>query len=104
MTPCFAATCVDRIGDAGMERADEDRAVLARDEALGDAAPGGGVRLRVGRDPLNLAPEHAAVGVELVDRHADSAQIVLAGVAVLAARVARQAELDRLSLSVGAVV
>src|SRR4029079_17838201 len=57
---------------------------------------GRGIGLGVGRDPLDLAADYAALGVELVDGQADAAQVVLAAVAVLAAGVAGQAELDRL--------
>src|SRR5205085_2570914 len=66
------------------------------DEALGDARAGGRVGLGVGGDPLDLAADHATLGVELVDRHANAAQVVLAAVAVLAAGVAGETELDRL--------
>ena len=79
-----------------MQRADQDGAVLAGDEAFGDAAAGGRRRLGVRRDERDLAAEHAAFGVELVDRHLDAAEIILAAVAVLAAGIAGQAELDRL--------
>ena len=74
----FVGDLGDRVGDAGVERADQDQAVLAGDEALGDAAAGGRVRLGVGGDPLDLAPEHAAPGVRLLDGDADAAQIILA--------------------------
>ncbi|MGY2904220.1 hypothetical protein ACVWVY_003241 [Bradyrhizobium sp. URHC0002] len=63
---------------------------------LGDAAAGRRRGFGVGGDPGDLAPEHPAFGVGLVDRQLDAAQIVLAAVAVLAAGVAGQAELDRL--------
>ena len=86
----------DGVGDAGMHRADQDGAVFPCDETLGDAAAGRRRRFGVGGDPGDLAPEHAAFGVGLVDRHLDAAQIVLAAVAILAAGVAGQAELDRL--------
>lgn len=65
-------------------------------KTLGDAAAGRGRRFGVGRDPGDLAPEHAAFGVDLVDGHLDSAQIVLPAVAVLAAGIAGETELDRL--------
>ena len=45
----FVGDLGDRVGDAGVERADQDQAVLAGDEALGDAAAGGRVRLGVRR-------------------------------------------------------
>src|SRR4051794_28172277 len=79
-----------------MQRADQETALFLRDEALGNARAGGRVGLRVGRDPFDLAAEHAALGVELVDRQTHAAQIVLAAVAVLAAGVTGEAELDRL--------
>src|SRR4029079_9585070 len=79
-----------------MQRADQDGAVLARDEAFGDAAAGGRRRLGVRGNEGDLAPQHAAFGVDLVDRHLDAAEIILAAVAVLAAGITGQAELDRL--------
>src|SRR5829696_2932770 len=66
--------------------------------------PVAGFRFGVGGDPLDLAAEHPALGVELLDRDLDAAQVVLARVAVLAAGVAGEPELDRLSLRVGAIV
>ncbi|MGX0963775.1 hypothetical protein AB7M63_004224 [Bradyrhizobium japonicum] len=77
-----------------MQRADQDGAVLAGDEPLGDAAACGRCRFGIRGDERNLTPEHAAFGVELVDRHLDAAEIILAAVAVLAAGIAGQAELD----------
>ena len=95
----------DRVGDARVQRADQDRAILARDEALGDARAGSRARFRVRRDPLDLAAEHAALGVPLVDDDADGAMLVLAAVAELAADVVGETELDRLlALRVGAIV
>ena len=79
-----------------MQGADQEAALLLGDEALGDARAGGRVGLGVGGDPLDLAAEHAALGVELVDGQAHAAQVVLAAVAVLAAGIAGEAELDRL--------
>src|SRR5260370_16818786 len=79
-----------------MQRADKDGAVFPGDESLGDAAAGRGRRFGVGCDPGDLAPEHAAFGVDLVDGHLYSAQIVLPAVAVLAAGIAGETELDRL--------
>jgi len=73
-----------------MQCADQEAALVLSDEALGDARAGGRVRLGVGGDPLDLAADHAALGVELVDGHANAAQIVLAAVAVLAAGIAGQ--------------
>src|SRR3954451_18234331 len=78
-----------------MQRADQDGAVLAGNEAFGDAAAGGWRRLGVRGDERDLAPEHATFGVDLVDRHLDAAEVILAAVAVLAAGIAGQAELDR---------
>ena len=92
----FAGDLGDGVGDAGVHRADQDGAVFSGDEALGDAAAGGRRRFGVGRDPGDLAAEHAAFGVDLVDRHLDAAQIVLAAVAVLAAGIAGETKLDRL--------
>ena len=78
-----------------MQRADQDGAVLAGDETFGDAAAGGWRRLGVRRDESDLAPEYATFGVDLVDRHLDAAEIILAAVAVLTAGIAGQAKLDR---------
>ena len=94
--PYLLATCVMALATPECSAPIRMRALLAGDEALGDAAAGRRLGLGVGRDPLDLAAEHAAFGVELVDRHPDAAQIVLAAVAVLAAGIAGQAELDRL--------
>ena len=91
----FVGDLGDGVGDAGMQRADEDSAVFAGDETLGDAAAGGRRRLGIRGDERDLAAEHAAFGVDLVDRHLDAAEIILAAVAVLAAGIAGQAELDR---------
>ena len=52
-----------------------------------------------GGDPFDLAAEYATLGIEFVDREADTARVVLTAVAVLAARVAGQPELDRLLLA-----
>ncbi len=86
----------DGVGDARMQGAEQEAALLLGDEALGDARAGGRVGFGVGGDPLDLAADHAALGVELVDRQTHAAQVVLAAVAVLAAGVAGEAELDRL--------
>jgi hypothetical protein len=83
--------------------ADQEAAFLP-DEALGDAGAGGGRRFGVGGDPLDLAPEDAALGIELVDGDADAAQIVLARIAVLTRGVAGEPELDGLRLGEGPVV
>jgi hypothetical protein len=86
----------DGVGDAGMHRAEQKAALLLRDEALGHAGAGGRVGLGIGGDPLDLAAEHTALGVELVDGEPHAAHVVLAAVAVLAAGVAGETELDRL--------
>ena len=86
----------DGVGDAGMQGAEEKAALLLGNESLGDPRPGGRIGFGVGGDPLDLAPDHAALGVELVDGEAHAAQVVLAAVAVLAAGIAGEAELDRL--------
>ena len=104
MVPYLLATCVIALATPECSapiRIGQSSRVMKRSATR---LPVGGVRLGVGRDPLDLAPEHAALGVELLDRDADAAQVVLAGVAVLAAGVAGQAELDRLCLRIGAVV
>ena len=79
-----------------MHGADQEAALLLGDEALGHARAGGRIGLGVGRDPLDLAADHTALGVELVDGEADAAHVVLAAVAVLAAGIAGQPQLDRL--------
>ena len=53
-------------------------------------------RLGVGGDVGDLAAEHAALGVVLVDRHDRAAHLVLARIRELAAGVVRQADQDRL--------
>ena len=96
MTPYLLATWVMALATPECSAPIRMRAVLPGDEALGDAGAGGRRGFGVGRDPRDLAAEHAALGVDLVDRHPDAAQIVLAAVAVLAAGIAGEAELDRL--------
>ena len=100
----FRGDLGDGVGDAGMHRADQHRAVFTRDEALGHAAAGRRRRFGIGRDPFDLTAQHAAFGIDLVDRHLDAAQIVLSAIAVLAAGVAGQTELDRLRLRISAIV
>ena len=63
---------------------------------LCDAGACRGVCFSVCRDPFDLAAEHTALGIELVDRHAHATQVVLAAVAVLPARIAGQADFDGL--------
>jgi hypothetical protein len=94
----------DGVRNSGMQCADEDRAVFARDEALGDARRDGRVRFGIGGDPFDLATEDAAFRVLLVDRHANGAVIVAPAVAELPAGIVGQAQLDRLALCVRMVV
>src|SRR5690606_4078887 len=84
----------DRVGHAGVDGPDEEVALLAGDEALGHARAGRGRRLGVLVDVGDLPPEDPALRVALLDGHDDAAHVGAAAVAVLAAVVAGEADLD----------
>ena len=79
MVPYLLATCV--MASTPECSAPINGAVFARDEALGNPGAGGGLRFSVGRDPYDLAAEHATFGVNIIDRHTHGAQFVLPTVA-----------------------
>jgi hypothetical protein len=89
----------DRIGHARVHGADQERGLVARDQALGHARAGGRGRLRVHVQGLDAPAEHAALLVELADGEHRAEALVHAARAVLAARVHGQADHQRLLLA-----
>ena len=68
MQPYFCATCEIALATPGMEGADQERGLVARDHAFGDARAGGRRRLGVHVQRLDRPAQHAALLVELADR------------------------------------
>ena len=92
----FLRDLADGVGDAGVDRADQEAALVAGDHPLGDPAARGGCRFGVEMAHLDLAAEHAALVVELGDGHRDAAPLAGARIGVLAARIRGDADADGL--------
>ena len=67
----------DRKPDVGEERAGDDVHSLAGDELVGDAHRIAGARAVVTRNHLELLAEHAALGVDVLDRELPASLIGL---------------------------
>ena len=95
-TPYFCATWLIALATpeltAPIRKPHSSRVIMRSATRL----PVAGVRLGVEVDVLDLAAEHAAAGVGLLDRHHHAATVAGAGVGVLPARVRGDADADRL--------
>ncbi len=89
----------NRVRHTRMKGADQKRRLVARDHAFGHARAGGRRGLGVDVDRLDRPAEHAAFGIELLDRHHRAEALLLAAGTVLAARIHRQADHQRFLLA-----
>jgi hypothetical protein len=96
MQPYFCVTCEIALADARVHRTDQECRVVAVDHALGHARAGGRRGLGVHVDRLDRPAQHAALVVELLDRHHRAQALLAAAGRVLAAGVHRQADHQRL--------
>ena len=95
-----AAIFLSHLGDgacgAGMHRADEKAGFLIQQHVAGDRGRALGVAASVRLVGLDAPAQDAAARIELRDRHADSALLVLAAGCVQAGVVCCEADQDRL--------